>query len=433
MMRSLGFFFLLLLLAVYSLNPFSTRTAWAFTCAAYTGTCQVQTGAADTWWQSNPDFSQLMKQFILNDIYKDKILDDWWKSKFRPALQAMTAQLIGADTHTAGMIGGFYDGLSLNRAQLTMQELQADALKSYTPGENLCRFGTSVRSLSASEVRAVSAQMALAEIGQARQLGTRGGPADAGGDSDRATRLDQFTRIYCDPADNQGALDGICGGTSPKTKGERMNKDISFIRTLAGPNTLDVDFTNAQSTADEEDLIALASNLYGHDVLPRYNDIMLSGKAGNADNKVQYLNLRQMVAFRNVAQNSFNAMAGKRARGTEGAAVFLRNVLEELGMTKDEAKRYLDGSNGEPSYNAQMEILTKKIYQNPNFYTNLIDKPANVDRSIAAMNAFSLMQDRDVAQSFARQEMLLSLLLELKIRREQRDVERRMKLVGLTK
>lgn len=392
----------------------------------------VQTGAADNWWNSNPPFTNSMQQFLIDDIYRDLILKDLWENHFRPALQAMTAQLIGAEVHMTGAIGGFIDGANLNRTQLVMQELHASALKNYTPGENLCRLGTVTRSLAAAQGKALVTQVALAEIGQARQLGTKGGSgADTGMIMDRKGRIDQFTRVYCDPADNQGALDAICGGAAPLTKSERMNKDISFGRTLAGPKTLDVDFANGALTPDEEDIIALASNLYGPDVMTRSSEIMMAAAAGNADNKTAYLNLRQLVAFRNVAQNSFNTMAGTRARGAGGSSAFLLNVLKEMGMSNDEAKKYLDNVTGEPSYNAQMEILTKKLYQNPNFYVNLVDKPANVDRQIAAMQAFSLMQDRDIYQSLARQEMLLSLLLELKTRREQRDVERRLPMTGL--
>jgi hypothetical protein len=63
-----------------------------------------------------------------------------------------------------------------------------------------------------------------------------------------------------------------------------------------------------------------------------------------------------------------------------------------------------------------MEVLTKKMYQNPTFYTNLIDKPANIKRMRAAMRAIKLMQDRDIASAIQRREMLMSMMLELRLR-----------------
>ncbi len=140
--------------------------------------------------------------------------------------------------------------------------------------------------------------------------------------------------------------------------------------------------------------------------------------------------MRQLIALRNVAQNSFNRVAASRGTGGASTNTYMQNILRELGMSANESTTYLSNDTGSPSYNAQMEILTKKIYQNPNFYTNLMDKPANVDRQIAAIDAIGLMQDRDMYQSLERQELLLSLLLEMKTRTAQRDVDRNLSITG---
>lgn len=399
------------------------------------------------WWEST-DFNTLQKTWlendwfqnqIINDLYSNKILRDWWENQIRPELQKMAGQIISANVDMTGAVGGFMDGQQINRSQLLINTLHAQAIKDYTPGETLCRFGTGVRSLAAAQERQNLNYVALSEMSQARQLGTRGGSADAGPVMDRKARIDQFKRVYCDPADNNGDLRAICtDGANPISTPRRFNKDINYTRTLETQRTLDLDFTNGQTTADEEDVLALANNLYGHDVFQRLTDLVFSGKGGNEVNKLRYLDLRQIVAMRNVAENSYNAIAAMRGRGATGSSDYLRHALMEMGMSDAEAQRYLAGStsgNGasEPSYFAQMEVLTKKLYQNPNFYVNLIDKPANVDRTQAAMQAFGLMQDRDVYQSLQRQEMLLSMLLEIRVRREQADVTRRLKILGMAK
>jgi len=71
-----------------------------------------------------------------------------------------------------------------------------------------------------------------------------------------------------------------------------------------------------------------------------------------------------------------------------------------------------------------MELLTKKIYQNPDFYTNLYDKPANVSRKGVAMQAIGLMQKFDMLKSTLRKEASLSVLLELAVTDEQNDIIR---------
>ena len=66
-----------------------------------------------------------------------------------------------------------------------------------------------------------------------------------------------------------------------------------------------------------------------------------------------------------------------------------------------------------------MEMLTKKCIKT-RLYTVLIDKPANVKRIRAAMRSIKVMQDRDIDAALKRREMLLSLILEMRLR-EQAD------------
>jgi hypothetical protein len=57
-------------------------------------------------------------------------------------------------------------------------------------------------------------------------------------------------------------------------------------------------------------------------------------------------------------------------------------------------------------------MLTRTALQNPAFYTNLYDKPANVKRMSVGLSAIGLMQLRDRYESSLRREMLLSQLVE---------------------
>jgi hypothetical protein len=74
------------------------------------------------------------------------------------------------------------------------------------------------------------------------------------------------------------------------------------------------------------------------------------------------------------------------------------------------------------SYFGQMEALTKFIYQDPHFFIELQDKPANVERQQTSMKAIQLMQERDMFESLQRSELLLSTLLELYLVKEQQKV-----------
>ena len=73
-----------------------------------------------------------------------------------------------------------------------------------------------------------------------------------------------------------------------------------------------------------------------------------------------------------------------------------------------------------------MEVLTKKLYQNPVFFTELYDKPVNVLRKRAAIRAIGLMQDRDLYNSLLRSEAVLSVALETMLTEEHDRVYRNL-------
>ena len=91
----------------------------------------------------------------------------------------------------------------------------------------------------------------------------------------------------------------------------------------------------------------------------------------------------------------------------------LWNVFQTFGWCFHQDAQRLVGEN--PSYFAQMEVLTKRIYQDPRFFAELYDKPANVERQRAAMRGINLAQQNDLLGVLHRREMLLSVLLELKL------------------
>jgi hypothetical protein len=242
--------------------------------------------------------------------------------------------------------------------------------------------------------------------------------AAEGSQQDRSARLTQFRADYCDPADFGTGMSSLCNGTATD---DRQNIDINFTRAVDTKPTLNVDFTNAAVTNDEKDIIALANNLYAHKLFDRINvDSLNSDQA--TDTQSSYLDQRSIVAKRSVAENSFNELVGEKSAGTEGSRTYLLQVLRNLGLSNADAAKYV-GEN--PSYDAQMEILTKKLYQDPAFYANLMDSPANVNRQYAALQSFGLMQKRDIFETIMRSEILLSMVLEMEISKYQDDIQNR--------
>lgn len=396
----------------------------------------------------------------------------FWEDNLLPALMLMSSQLTSVAVKQTEVIGGFLDAKHQLETQQTLQKITARAHKDYHPTVGMCEFGSSVKSLAASERQGEVNAVILSQRSMDRALGNANTAAASGQLSDSLSRLKQFREVYCNVKDNNNGLKYMCehdqdgtftdsdignaapggvGGTDPL----RFNKDIDYARTLEMPWTIDVNLTDesANITADEQDVFALAANLYSRDVFARPQGLDLtSDKSALSTMQQAYMDVRAVLAKRSVAENSYNALVGMKSSGTAGSRDFLEALLLELGIddATTNVKAYIGDSSGtptsfptqnvseldallgeNPSYYAQMEVLTKKIYQNPDFYTNLYDKPANVERKGVAMQAIGLMQKFDLLKSNLRTEATQSVLLELAIIDRQKDVEEN--LAAITK
>ena len=182
------------------------------------------------------------------------------------------------------------------------------------------------------------------------------------------------------------------------------------MRTVEYPLTLNIDSTDPVVSKDEEDIAALAKNLFWSSSFKSVEEKDLN------KTKDKYLNARGLMALNSLAHNSFTHIVGMKAAAplpADGAVVpgwaHMKTMMREFGLSDEDIAAML---GAQPSYYAQMDVLTKKLYQNPDFYTNLYDKPANVDRITASMDAIGLMQMRDQYEGSLRKEMILSAMIQ---------------------
>ncbi len=355
--------------------------------------------------------------------HRSWIVNTFWLQNVLPALQLMAEQLTAVGIAQIQMVGAMLDAKHQLETQRIFQQMMAQAHKDYQPSEGMCTFGTTVRSLAGSERRSNLAQSAFAQRMNQRQVLNGDVLSTEGLDSDRRSRLQHFIANYCDQADNANGLGRLCRTAVPNPA--RRNIDVDYTRNIESRLTLDIDFMGpgaGTASEDEQDVFALAANLFANKIASAAEPENLAAQDGRIrlSNVEKYMDLRSIFAKRSVAQNSFAAITSQRAAGAPESAPYTKAVLRELGIESDEEINQLLGEN--PSYFAQMEVLTKKLYQNPTFYTELYDKPVNVERKGAAMQAIGLMQDRDLYNSLLRSEVVLSVLLETMLQREQDKV-----------
>lgn len=333
------------------------------------------------------------------------------------ALMMMTEQFVTTMMQQLFIFGAFLDAEQQLEVQRLFQELTAEAHKDFHPSFQMCQFGTVVKSLAQAEHTAgENARMLDSMLERPEHLHANLSTA-AGTVGDITMRVNRFKRIYCDLDENDREIGPMCNNSEGPL--QRRSKDIDFPRLIDLPYTLDVNYFDGLDTETEQDIFALARNLYASPAFDFMPEQLLNETAGQH----LFLEARSVHAIRSVARRSFAHIVGQKAEGHQGetyhAGDFLYGIIHELGVPQQEVELFL-GEN--PSYFAQMEVLTRKIYQSPEFFTNLYDKPANVQRIGVSLQAIELMQDRDRYEAALRREMLLSLILELKLRIYQENI-----------
>lgn len=379
-------------------------------------------------YDTNPGFIEFMPQGTSRLGEHQEFFWNVWYENFLPVWMFMSQQLTQNMMWHTFTIGTYIDAKHQLETQALFQERTAEIHKRYQPSHGVCWFGTNIRSLAASERHSKLVRHTLNRRLMNRQLGTEGGPAIMGPSSDQASRVKYFLDHVCDRFDNNRIYNNpntgfanICEDT-PRTDGT-VNNDVDFTRLIMNPRTLNVDFADEPAAAVNQSgaVFNLAANLYGHKV-PTNVDVS-SEKQISLQSKM--LDMRSVIAKRSMAQTSYSAIVGLKARGSEGSGEtntlqYMTLLLQELGLDENEVKAFI----GErPSYYAQLEVLAKKIYQNPDFYRELYDKPENTKRKSVAMGAISSMLDREIFDSQLRAEAMYSQLLELKVLKAQDAVE----------
>ena len=332
-------------------------------------------------------------------------------ANYSEAIQRMADQMAHIMTYQLPIIGEMLDAKHQLETQRIFGAVAAQAFREYQPSEQVCAFGTLARSMAPSEFRVNDNISVINTILQKRESLNANQASSWGPSSDLNARLDKYKAVYCDPNDNAGQ-NGMANLCQVVGFNVRKNSDIDWRRTIEGPLTMDVDFTDATITPDEEDIISLAKNLYASDVISPIPETSIAPYG--TYNELQ--DSRMLTAMRSVARYSFASIVASKARGSGLNAEQLRQVLENLGVPEADVVT-LVGQN--PSYFTQMEFMTQKMFQDPIFYTNLYSSPANVERMKVVMQAIRLIADRDRFEQSLRKEMLISLILEMRIRQAQ--------------
>lgn len=373
---------------------------------------------------------QLTQTFIEGQFERHReefVVDYWFREYVLAAMMMMTEQLVSGAMEQMLIVGSFFDAGQQLETQRLFQRLTAQAHKDYHSSMQMCEIGTLSRSLAASQRRGEYSAYLLSQHLQDRQLRNDTMGSAAGKGHDVTHRWEQFVTVFCNPHGNDGELGDPARVDTPLCQDgdfDTRDGDVDYGLTVDYPNTIPASFDGGGITNGKHEIFALAGNLYGGEVFAYFPEAFFK----NVENQDEHMYVRSIVAKRSVAQNSFNAIVGMKVEGTEESAEvqpYMEKVFEQLGI--EDAADWAAALTGErPSYYAQMELLTKKLYQRPEFFTGLYDKPVNVDRTRTALQAIGLMQNMDLFKSKLRTEAALAVLTEMEIFKAQEKLQDRM-------
>lgn len=337
-------------------------------------------------------------------------MDEYYEKTYKKkGLQAQADQFRDIVLNSALLIGVFIDGTAMNYSLNKMNAAKSRTLRDYNVSEQICKFGTLSRSLAASDAKMGANQAALSAINMTRIMEGIGGIAETGTGDDIRNRRNYVATNTCNPSDNNNSMSAIClPANDPGLKPKNYDADMDYTAAVESKPSLNVDFTTGTQTEEGDAILALSYNLYGHKLWMK----AVEKEEAQRDKTVETNSKSYFVAARrNAAANSFAAIVAMKASGSGGSDAYMLGALQNLGLSSADATSF--AGSGHASYFAQMEMLTKKLYQTPSFYANLMESPANVRRTTAAMEAMDLAQTRDLYNSSIRSEALMAILLDL--------------------
>lgn len=405
--------------------PYGVPTPMADSAGTNQCECSPSSYCEEGFYCCVSGFPETISQNQFNDYRSNFVMDSFYDNTVEPDFQSGADEARNVADMRMVLWGTFIDASILTDTLKDLGILTAQSIQSYTPSEQICKIGTLSRALSASEAKVNTDRLALSEVGLAKNSGRANSISAAGSGQENEARLRVFVEKFCDLQDNKNGLDEACQTATPVTD-LQMNRDIDYTRLMGNGVTLNADLTDKDSTQDETNVVALSHFLYGHrQPEKRISFTELSESSGSQNLYGEY---RSVIARRAAAQNSYNTLAAMKMAGSGGSDTYVKKVLEYIGLSGADADSFIGAKNKEnkavnSSYNAQMNLLTKQIFQDPAFYANLMESKANVKRTSAALQGIGLMQQRDTYKSMARSEMLAAILVELEARKIANNVQ----------
>ncbi len=396
-----------------SFQPFPFPAVYAYctaTCSCGPQYCTYNASDYDVWHSGPTGTETVIRNYVqdfFTDVRNEYFLDQFVTDLVEPALKKKTQQISQNDQQESNAIGAIQDARAANDQATEIGVAQADTALDYAPHPFIGQMATYTRGLALSSEAIRQSRLLRGAAGTADLLAASGTLSAKGGGAVEDWRLKNLKDLYVDPEQQGGYLRELVGGD------QRVNRDLDIAKTLMGRETLDINFEDSTLTEDERDFLALKENLLPSDAMENSRMRDLGTTEANLTDLPALLSL---TARREMIDRTINTIAGQRAQGSDVSTQEMQALLRQLGYSDDSPE--MKDVSGKASYEAHMDILTRRVFQNPNMYSNLIANPVALRRILVSQNAVRNMQQFDIYASTTRAEDLTAMWAWLETRQQ---------------
>ncbi len=397
--------------------------------ALYDGTIGAATDAIEDFFEGIYDetIGTIADLFGFDD---DEELEELAHKLWTGSMSDMSREVATNRFMTAADTAKIIDASEMQRSMLEKNRLRAKYHHELQPSELVCSIGTVIRPVSATRDGARAASNSIQSTGLNRDLGSvsvseTGEEAITESKEMRARRT-QYDERYCSP--HEGGINAMEERCQAEPGSRRKNMD--FSATIDVPMTIaESGYLESESSDDvgsgKTDTDALLTNLVGYDLSRRASSTGVSEEAEAGDPKTEsrtWQQTRSMSLLRGPARDAIAAIIAEKSEGVEQNGEFIRSAFASIGMGEEEIR---DLVGEKPSAYAVGEVISKILYQNPDFYVALGEGINGATAAGVAMLAAQLMEDRNRYEACLRTEMVLAALLEAKLRGWQEKLDAR--------
>lgn len=296
-------------------------------------------------------------------------LNDWWTSRYLPAMKDMTKQWSSAQVEQTEHFGALMDSAIQNETKLAENEKQVEAFRRYAPSETACDVDSLMAS-GTTKAQKLSAALSRSFAKDASRVALNflGKPSANGAAAQRKADYDEYITYFCDPArGDQGCT------TAGSMAG--MNVDIPALL-FSNKQSIDMSSPDARRMAEG----ALRTLLH-----PEAPDAVPIGAVSTAAGQEALLMRRARAARVNTAYHAVGQLLGQHA---EGSGVDSQTVRTASGINSAQA-------SVNASYAELKQAMGKERFLNPEYIARLVQTPEQLVREQGAIKAIQLQSMND--------------------------------------